>query len=374
MKRTLLFALFLLLTAPLAVAQSYSNPQLKVLVLTTSQPFTLSAYHQIRTSGVDLGPGAFKRLSITPKGRGVVQVAHQATRNAVKLTTKGEMVLRWAGRKAKRYYGSFELVPFKGGVYLINHVDTERYLEGVLPGEIQTSWPMAAVKAQAVLARTYALYRRHERRNSAWHLKSGTADQMYLGKNRTDARARRAITETRGVVVSYKGRLAQTFYHANCGGTTEDPGLLWDYGLPYYQVIDVPFGYGDPRYFWETEVSYEQLGEVLEKAGLQSDRVERLEVHQRTPSGRAFDLIVEGNRRQAMLAKDFRRHLGYTKLPSLKFDVTATETGFLFSGQGNGHGVGMCQWAAKEMADKGYSFQEILHFFYRPINLGYYAG
>ncbi|MDT8446676.1 MAG: SpoIID/LytB domain-containing protein [bacterium] len=371
--KPLLFLFLSLLWVPGAWA-GYSNPELKVLILTTSQPFTLSSKSPIQVEGADLGPGGFKRLDFVPKGRGLVQVAHLQTRSTLRLHAQGDWVLRWGNKPAKRYEGFFEVLPFKGGVYLINHLDTETYLEGVLPGEIKTSWSMAAVKAQAVLARTYALYRHHERRNAAWHLKSSTADQMYLGRNSADRRAVQAISETRGIVVSYQGRLAQTFYHSNCGGSTADPGLLWAYSLPYYPIIDVPYGYEDPRYFWEHPVSFEKMSQVLKAAGLKPDRLERVSVNQRTPSGRAFDLILEGQFRQSILAKDFRKYLGYTKLPSLKFEVAETEEGFLFTGQGNGHGVGMCQWAAKEMAEKGYSYQDILHFFYRPIDLGYYAG
>ncbi|OGH10069.1 MAG: hypothetical protein A2600_09595 [Candidatus Lambdaproteobacteria bacterium RIFOXYD1_FULL_56_27] len=371
MNLRLLTLLFALLVPHWAFA-GYTDPELKVLVFSGLEAYSLSARGGMTVKGVEL-EGPLTKIEVTPEGRGVVNYGgYQRTRSVVYLYPKGEITLKRHGHRPKRYEGFMELVPHKGGVYLINHVPVESYLEGVLGGEIKTSWAMEAVKAQAVIARTYALYRRHERRNSLWHLKSGTADQMYLGKGVSDPRARQAIEKTRGVVVSYQGHLAMTYYHSNCGGVTEDPGTLWDFSLPYYPTTEVPFGSEDPRYFWETQVSPAQLSEVLAQAGLAPDEVESLEIGQRTPSGRAFELILTGQKRQVILARDFRRLVGYEKLPSLLFEVSPSESGFVINGQGNGHGVGLCQWAAKEMAEKNYRYQDILAFFYRPTDLGYY--
>ena len=367
------FLLLLVLAHPAWGA--YDNPQLKVLVLTTKQPFTLSAKSGLFVSGIDQGSRQ-KSITFFPAGRGRVRVGNgPKLKGPLTVRARGIIGLVHAGKKRRLHYDGFiEIKPSKKGVHLINHIDTERYLEGVIGGEIKTSWPMEAVKAQAVLARTFALYRRYERARGAWHLKSGPTDQVYRGKNVSDPRGRFAIDATKGLVVSYQGHLAQTFYHANCGGVTELPSSLWNIELPYYQIQAVPYGQKAPKFQWQTFLSRARVAQILKKAGMRRDQVEFMEISQRTGSGRAAWIDLEGSHSQQIKGKDFRRHAGYQKIPSLLFEIAPAEGGFLLSGQGNGHGIGMCQWAAKEMAEDGYDYEQILHYFYKPINLGYYGG
>ncbi|OGG97466.1 MAG: hypothetical protein A2508_07140 [Candidatus Lambdaproteobacteria bacterium RIFOXYD12_FULL_49_8] len=372
MLKSLFFGLSLLLVALPAWA-GYDNPQLRVLLLTTRQPFSLVAKEGLRVQGIDLNPGQ-NRLDIFPQGRSGIEAAGNLLPR-LSVHSKGLIGLIQPGQKATLWYDGFlEVRTSTEGAQVINHIDTERYLEGVLGGEIKTNWPIEAVKAQAVLARTFALYRRYERGAGAWHLKNGATDQMYQGKNVSDPRARFAIDETRGLVVSYKGRLAQTFYHADCGGVTELPSALWDLHLPYYKVQEVHYGQNAPNARWQTFLSRARIREVLYKAGLAGDQIEQLEVKTRSESGRAAVIDFQGDYTQELKAQDFRRLVGYKKLPSLLFDVETVEGGFLFTGQGSGHGIGLCQWAAKEMAEEGLSFEQILNYFYQPIDLGYYGG
>ena len=358
---------------PVLGQAKYQNPEVKILIFSTHSNFSLSSPTGIvlQASGQRLG----NKLQVSFLGNKRLQVGRLAPGTAViRLSSLSPILVKHGGHKTRRYRGDMVLVPYKKGVYLVNYIQTESYLEGVLAGEIKTTWPIEAVKAQAVIARTYALYRRFERRNALWHLVSGTGDQVYLGVDADDPKGRLAISATRGVVVSYKGRLAQTFYHTNCGGMTEDPGVLWDFSLPYYHVVEVPFGEEDPIYNWEFFLSSHQALTLLRKFGFSSPGITGISVLKRTESGRAYWVQFNQSGQKTVLAKDFRRLVGYTKIKSLMFDIIPVQKGFLVRGQGNGHGVGLCQWAAKEMATKGYSYQDILHFFYRPVDLGYYDG
>jgi len=360
--------------APGSLFAQYEDPELKVLLFDTNAPFTISSASGFQVRQIAELRGK-KKVTITPyRGGGAKFGRIRYKGKSVVIRSKSTLWIRRAGHKAHKYAGTLEIVPHKKGVYLINHIRTESYLEGVLGAEIKTTWPMAAVKAQAVIARTYALYRRFERKRSLWHLRASTGDQVYLGLEVSGPRARFAIEGTRGVVVSYQGRLAKTFYHANCGGMTEDPGMVWSYSFPYYQVTEVPFGTEDPKYEWEVRLDRRQLEGIARKLGLRRQRLQGLEVSQRTNSGRAHKINFLGRKQQSVRANEFRRVVGYTKIKSLMFEITETDRGVLISGQGSGHGVGLCQWAAKEMGDQGYSYQEILHFFYKPIDLGYYQG
>ena len=231
----------------------------------------------------------------------------------------------------RKYHGMIEIRPYSRGLYVINHIRTETYLEGVLNAEISTQWHMDVVKAQAIIARTYALFKRRARNNKWWHLTSGSRDQNYMGANMVDKKGKRAIRETKGIVVHYRGQLAQTFYHSNCGGVTEDPAALWRFSLPY--------------------------------------------LTDRTASNRAAELAFVGDYgEEFMNASQFRRLAGYDKIQSLLLDVVKTADGFYFEGYGNGHGVGLCQWAAKEMAESGYRYEDILHYFYDGIRIRHHQG
>jgi stage II sporulation protein D len=241
----------------------------------------------------------------------------------------------------------------------------ETYLEGVLNAEISTKWPIEVVKSQSVISRTFALYKREKRKNRMWHVTSDFSDQVYLGADITDKRGLHAIQQTRGIVVTYNGKLAQTFYHSNCGGITEDAGALWSSSYPYLKVKKVRFGKSDPRYYWQASFTQKELKKIFQKLGFRGSTVYELTLSEFSKSGRVSKMYLNGSPAISFTAKDFRRAAGYRKIQSLLFNISKTPGGIIFQGTGNGHGVGLSQWSAKEMAEKGNSYHEILNFFYQ---------
>ena len=357
---------------------AYSNPILKVLLFRSSDTVTLRNAHGLR--GGESLPGGPENRSVEVRRAGtnrlIVNGRHWVD-GALRLTGKGTIQVVKAGRRTgRRYHGTIEIRPYPRGVYVMNHVPTETYLDGVLNAEISTQWHVEVVMAQAIIARTYALFKRKARVGKWWHLTAGNQDQHYMGANIADREGKRAIRDTRGLVVSYRGRLAQTFYHSNCGGVTEDPVALWRFSLPYLKVKIVPYGQDDPRYSWQHTMNQWDIRRVLKKARLnRKGRVREIHVTDRTESNRAAELLFVGDHGdETMPAAQFRRLAGYDKVQSLLFDVTKTSDGFHFAGYGNGHGVGLCQWAAKEMAESGYDYTDILHFFYDSVRIQLYNG
>lgn len=291
------------------------------------------------------------------------------------VSSKGAITVQRIGSSAvRRYLGTIQVKPFAKGLYVVNHIATESYLEGVLNAEISTNWHIEVVKAQSVISRTFALYKKEKRHDYAWHLSASHFDQVYKGIDIADDRGRHAIRATSGIVVNHNGGLAQTFYHSNSGGMTEDPGNIWQYSLPYLQIRSVPYGQNDPRYYWETTISDREIKKILRKSGIKINKIQDIFISKRTPSNRAYELVLTGNRLHTMLAYNFRKNTGYKKIQSLLFDVIKVPGGFIFKGRGNGHGVGLSQWSAKEMAEIGYKFNDILHFFYYDIKLRRYSG
>ena len=354
----------------------YNNPLLKVLLFQTSKPVILTDSYGLKAKGVKLLSSESRKLTIYPVNSNKVRINNRLYhKGSLFISSKRYIQVQKKGSKSiRRYSGKIEIKPYKNGFYVINHVHTENYLEGVLNAEISTKWNMEVVKAQSILARTFALFKRNARKNYQWHLKSDHSDQVYLGVNIADARGKYAIKATNGLVVSYRGKLAQTFYHSNCGGMTEDPGNLWQYSLPYLRIMAVPYGQDDPKYNWEVNFNNWEINKILKKGNIYIKNLNEIFISERTSSNRVFEMVFQGNKQNYLLASDFRKYAGYKKVQSLLFEVIKTPNGFKFKGKGNGHGVGMCQWAAKEMAEEGFNYKDILNYFYSPIIIKKYNG
>ena len=364
--RILILLLSFLLLSPTAWA-SYQDPQIKVLLVKAKQSLKFTSRRGIEIYGATQPFSKPRSITIRNLGRGKVKIGkHAQTTRPFFLSSESPIHLQ-----GRSYEGELEIRPFRGGFYVVNHINTENYLQGVLNAEISTKWNMEVVKAQAILARTYALRKARFNKNKAWHLQSGHMDQVYKGVGLSDRRGRLALTQTRGYVVKYQGRLADVFYHSNCGGYTEDPGNLWAYSLPYYSIKEVPFGHEDPNYYWQTFLSYRQMAQTMKRAGIPD--AQHIEIHERNESNRVQELLVQGQQEKVITAKNFRRLVGYTKVKSLIFEIEPVAGGWQISGQGSGHGVGMCQWAAKEMADTGYKYWDILYYFYDGIDIEAYG-
>lgn len=366
--------LFLFLTGTVCsgtLSAAYRNPILKVLLFSGSRGVYL--YNPrglaLSNSGRPLGAGA--KVLVTPKpGGGLLVNNRQSAGPTLRIAARGKTrVINLSENKKRHYLGDFDVQSFEKGFHLVNLVPTESYLEGVLNAEISTRWHMEVVKAQAVISRTFALFKREKHIRKPWHLTAGHFDQVYKGTDIADERGRAAIQATTGIVVGFKGQLAQTFYHSNCGGRTADPGNIWKYQLPYLKVKPVPFGTKDPRYHWEITLSSRELEAIINRTGLVSGPIKDLQVSRRTPSSRVHELTIVGDQTRTVSGPAFRRASGYRTIQSLIFDIERVPGGFRFKGRGNGHGVGLSQWSAKEMAEAGYKYHQILYYFYHDIEL-----
>ena len=373
MKKVIFCLLFLssFFCLPSSLWAKYYNPTLKVLLFSTPSAVVLKDSQGLKADGITLQGWGKTRIQVNRVNSSKLKINNQFLHNnSLWVRGKGVIeVIKSGSASRRRYRGTIEVKPYAKGLHIINHIPVETYLEGLLNGEISTRWNPEVVKAQAVIARTFALHRRSKRLKSAWHLTAGQGDQVYGGVNIADMLGKRAIVATRGIVVNYKGKLAQTFYHSNCGGMTEDPGYLWKYSLPYLQIKEVPFGEEDPRYYWELTIPDWKMRKILKNAGIYLRKVTDIFISERTQSDRAYKMVFTGRESRSLLAADFRKHAGYNSIQSLLFDVIRVPGGFYFKGKGHGHGVGLCQWAAKEMADMGFSYDEILYFFYNDVQL-----
>jgi len=265
----------------------------------------------------------------------------------------------------KGYRGHLEVYPSDKGLLVVDEMLLEDYLVGLINCEISSQWPMEAVKAQAVVARTFALFQKQARKNLLYHLESTVYDQVYGGSDVEDSRAARAVEETRGEVVSNNGKIIQAFFHSSCGGHTEASENVWSVKLPYLRGVECTYCMKSPSVLWEQALPPKKIESLLRSAGYNVTGLQRIQAKSRYPSGRIADLeIFSANGTVSIPAVAFRKTLGYGVIRSTDFEVKLVDNDFVFVGTGYGHGVGLCQWGAKQRAEEGFSYREILSYYY----------
>jgi stage II sporulation protein D len=271
----------------------------------------------------------------------------------------------------KGYRGILEVSAWERGVLVVNELPLEEYLVGLINCEISSAWPMEAVKAQAVIARSYAVYQKAARRNLPYQLESSVMDQVYDGSDVEDSRAARGVQETAGEVLVYEGKVIQAFYHSNCAGHTEDASNVWGQKVPYLKGVPCQYCQEANPMRWEQTVPLRKVEAGLRAAGYQVGQVKEIKVLQKNQSGRVQELEVASSRgRFSLTGVAFRKALGYSVVKSTNFELGISGDACLINGSGSGHGVGLCQWGAKQRAADGFSYREILSYYYpgvRPV-------
>ncbi|MBT9175885.1 MAG: Amidase enhancer [Firmicutes bacterium] len=329
--------------------------------------------------------------------------------------------------ESRRHRGVFEFTLDQMNRFMVvglMHVDD--YLKSVVPREMPASWHIEALKAQAVVARTYAYANRNRHAALGFDLcHLSTCCQAYGGVEWEHPNSNQAVDETKGVIALFNGRPASTFYHSDSGGHTENVEHVWTRAIPYLIGVSDPFGAlaGSTHARWEQELTQAQMQQIARFNGTDVGTVLAVTVESRFPSGRVSTLSITGTagrmslRRQQPRLPDGStglfalRSTMYTvtsrvapvvvqsahataNLPGLQGTQVATAAGvqdlllapehtvrgasvtstlrsipssFVFVGSGWGHGVGMSQWGARGMAELGHSYREILVHYYRGI-------
>lgn len=271
----------------------------------------------------------------------------------------------------KRYRGTIEVTPADKGMLVVNELPLEDYLVGLINCEISSQWPIESVKAQAVVARTYAYYQKRARATAPYHLESSVLDQVYDGCEIEDSRAARGVRETAGEILTYGGQPIQAFYHSNCGGRTEVAENVWGVRLPYLKSVDCAYCATNPSIRWDHVMSLKKLESLLKGAGIAVPGLRDIREGRRNGSGRLIDLgLMSSEGFTTLPAVTFRKVVGYTAIKSTNFTVRITGDSVAFSGTGYGHGVGLCQWGAKQRATDGFSYREILAYYYPGALMG----
>ena len=299
----------------------------------------------------------------------------------------------------RRYRGRLQLRLEGGQLQVVNHVPLETYLPSVVGSEMPASWPLEALRAQAVAARTYALKARKPA--SVFDLQATTASQVYKGVEAETPSTRAAVEGTRGLVLTYDDALIDAVFHSSSAGSaTESSGQLWPRQLPY--LVSVPdFDRESPVREWRQPLDAARLGRAFPEL----EAVTAIEVVSTTATGRVRQARVLGPSGQLLLSgAQLRSRLGLkstwvrfelapiaappaesplaavplSPLPALTLPPPAAAPTLevlqlVAVGRGYGHGIGMSQWGALGLARQGESFAAILRHYYRGTQLRPYG-
>ena len=271
----------------------------------------------------------------------------------------------------KPYRGLAELSMADKGILVVNQLPLEEYLVGLINCEISSAWPIEAVKAQAVIARTYAVNRKKARMASTYHLESSVIDQVYDGCLIEDSRARRAVSETAGEVLTFGGAVIQAFYHSSCGGSTEASENVWGAPLPYLKGVECQYCLTSPTgTVWEVKLSLKEIEERLRVGGYKVSGLYDIKPGTANSRGRLKQVILLAPKGDVTISgEQFRKAVGYGVIKSTRFTLKNSKNEISFSGSGNGHGVGLCQWGTKQRALDGFACGEILSYYYPGTEL-----
>ncbi|MDR0819605.1 MAG: SpoIID/LytB domain-containing protein [Oscillospiraceae bacterium] len=216
--------------------------------------------------------GSERCVTVTESGTTNIlfQFDYGATRSlgVMPQSNPGVKAVTWF--KGYKYYGGFEYTRNSGAnMTVVNVINIDDYVKGVLPYEMSVSWPMEALKAQAICARTYVAYNRNKHSTYGFDLCAGTDCQVYMGNNRADATSDRAVDETSGQYITYQGKVASIFYHSSDGGATEDSENIFSEALPWLRGINDEYEHlvKTGKESWSVEYTSSEITSILQGKG-----------------------------------------------------------------------------------------------------------
>lgn len=285
-----------------------------------------------------------------------------------------------------KFHGHLVFLVQNNKLTVINVVDVEKYLYGVVPYEIGTldSLRFEALKAQAVAARTYVYSHYNSRESLQFDVYADTRDQVYKGLEKSTPLTEAAIDATKGEVMTYNGDFIQAYYHSTCSGYTEGLGA---WGLsnksylkakPDLQMNGKPWCVESSYQNWKKTFSDRELIRLFQENASASQAkdyksfssIRSIKIESNLEGGRIGVLTVSTDKGSFTVKADRTRWLfkkGSSILPSSRFSIKKQGTEWILEGQGFGHGIGMCQMGARARAKAGQSYVEILKHYYDGI-------
>lgn len=295
--------------------------------------------------GIEIDGIKFSPRSIILSGNGALQIDQR------KLT--GEVVVSWSST----------------GLVVYNNLPLEIYIEGVIAAEMGETWPIEALKAQAVAARTFGLRRMVYRQGEDFDVSVGTLDQVYSGIAKVGERVRAAVQKTDGEVITYGNIPIEALFHSCCAGETRSAEEVFGGKRTYLVPVKDSDCRECPHFQWTAQVTLDQLRDVLSRAGKWNTSIDTIRESTNAVGRKGMEIINDRSKQTLFLTREQLRGLLGSVILSGRFSWQVERGVIRFNGQGYGHGVGMCQWGARGMAERGEDYKAILKRYYPGCQL-----
>jgi stage II sporulation protein D len=307
-------------------------------------------------------------LKASPSGIEVLYDGGRAKTHEVLL--RGKSFLLETDGKERRFTGELKVECRQGHLYPCLTLPFEDYVSGVALSEMPPRAAREAVKAQAIAARSYAAAQMKRHFKEGFDFCDSTHCQNFF-QIPHEGNLKATIRSTQGTVLLFKGHPLEAFYHSTCGGRTAADREVFPGRLEGERSVVDPYCRISPHYRWSFTVPLKKIDEIFRP--VTGFALKTLEITNRGPSGRVTELELAGSGRLRISGLRFWQRmgesLGWGKLESTLFEIRQVDNQIVFSGKGLGHGLGMCQWGALGMAEKGFDYQAILRYYYPGILL-----
>jgi len=255
----------------------------------------------------------------------------------------------------------------------IEEIDIETYIMGVVAGEMRSDWPLEALKAQAILARTFTMkfLSSKDSKYAGADISTDIHEAQAYDAMAVNDRIRQAVQKTAGMVMVADGEYPHAWFHAHSGGTTELPTKALEYkeDPAYLSAAEVPEPEDAPENVknWTAEFSFDEIAAACKASGQPVEEIKSFELGEKGESGRTVNFIVNG---KTVSAPSFRLNIGSSKLKSTLIDsIAISGDKIYFTGRGFGHGVGMSQWGAYGLAKEGKDYRDIISQYFTGVDL-----
>ncbi|MDP2654833.1 MAG: SpoIID/LytB domain-containing protein [Candidatus Omnitrophota bacterium] len=376
----LIIAALVVFQAGMAVSDLTARRFVRILILKDvpeAEVYIRGAYEIVDPAAeVVLFRGRNLRWSaVSPSGDGILIGEQEYPLERLRLIPGKDVTVR-VGDKNRRYRGRIDVIRKDKRLLVVNGIDLDDYIKGVLYHEVSDRWPLDAIMAQAVAARSYAVFQIQSKAKFDYDMTSDIYSQVYGGRTSEHFRTNIAVNRTKGEILTYKGKVVPAYFHATCAGRTEDVSELWKQDLPPLKGVACGFCGHSPHMAWKKNFQSKAVQEKLNQKGYRLGLIKDIIVSRRNASGRIKELEIEtrDGQRTKISGKDFREILGPNVIRSNMYEIQMRGYYFDVVGQGWGHGVGLCQWGAYGMSMQRYTYREILRHYYPGAEITLFRG
>ena len=313
-------------------------------------------------STIYVNSGRFKIKPVSPRSIPKMAASFIEVVGKIEITSQNNGFIKL---NKSKYKGKLQMIPQKAERFsVIEEINVEDYLPGVVESEMPAKWRDDAILAQAIAARTYAVYQKKINTGAQYHIDK--LDLAYSGSYKSHSKPKELVEKSRGVIMVYDWGIFPGYFHSTCGGHTEDINMVLGLkSITPLSGVRCRYCKKSKFYRWEKVIKKSKIEERLRNFGIKAKGLNGITAEKRGPGGHYSTIKVKYSKGIKRLnANEFRLMVGPNYLRSTAFKIKDNDSSLIFKGKGWGHGVGLCQYGTQGMARSGYKWFEILRHYY----------